>query len=150
MSLLSIANLQLLGSFISGDRALANCGSPLEFIRTESTDTPFYEHYHQLLVPVAALVSPPSKGLVISTSAVDAESYNQDEFSKFLASSGLKRSTLQEHKHDVLISHSQLLQIRDGAEVEIRVISKAGNYVHNFFIKASPSALSAVKRKAIK
>lgn len=113
----------------------------------ENTDSPFYEHYHQLSLPVQALLNPPSEGIVIKTSPVDQGSYDVAGFNKFITASGLKAEVLRKHDHDVRITREQLERIAAGEKaVEIRVISKAGNYVHNFIITAPPSALAKVRK----
>ena len=124
------------------------CLRPLEVIRVESSDSPFYVHYHQILVPVAALIEKPANGIVVKSSPVDAGSYDPEEFKGFIKSSGLKESSLVSHSHDVQITQKQLIALAEGQAVEIRVISKAGNFVHNFIVEAPPSALSAIKKKA--
>jgi hypothetical protein len=51
----------------------------------------------------------------------------------------------------VTISQSKLQAIANGEKnVEVRVISKAGNYVHNFLITASPMTLAILKKKSVK
>jgi hypothetical protein len=112
----------------------------------ENTDSPFYEHFHQLSVPVAALMNPPQDGIVVKTLPVDQGSYDIAGFNKFIASSGLKADSLRSHDHDVRISNEQLIRIAQGEkDVEIKVISQKGNYVHNFFITASPMVLATIK-----
>ena len=127
--------------------AASSCISPLEYIRQESSETPFYEHYHQILVPVSALYKP-TADIMIQTSEVDQGSYDQTEFETFTQSSGLKKSSLVSHRHDVHITTAQLEKIAAGETTEIRVISKAGNFVHNFLISAPPSTLARIKRNS--
>lgn len=113
----------------------------------ENTDSPFYEHFHHLSIPTKALIKPPAEGIVIKTQPVDQGSYDVEGFNKFIASSGLKAEVLRKHDHDVKITREQLERIAAGEKaVEIRVISKAGNYVHNFIITAPPSALAKVRK----
>jgi hypothetical protein len=116
-------------------------------IHTESVDTPFYEHFHTLAIPVSALISPPQEGITVTTSVVDQGSYDVSGFKKFIASSGLKADSLQSHSHPVKITQDQLQRIANGEkDVEIRVISKAGNYVHNFLVTAPRSAIVKVQK----
>lgn len=128
--------------------AQSGCETPdLQFVRLETTYSPFFQHYHLLLLPVQALVSPPSGGIVLRTSEVDQKSFEVREFENFIASSGLNKQALQHHRHNVAISHDQLVRIASGErEVEITVISEKGNHVHNFTVTAPPSVLAAVKR----
>jgi hypothetical protein len=113
----------------------------------ENTDSPFYEHFHHLSIPTQALIKPPAEGIVVKTQPVDQGSYDVEGFNKFIASSGLKAEVLRKHDHEVKISRDQLERIAAGEKaVEIRVISKAGNYVHNFIVTAPPSALAKVRK----
>jgi len=115
---------------------------------TENTDSPFYKHFHQLSIPVAALIKPPVKGIVVKTLPVDQGSYDLEGFKKFIASSGLNAEALLRHDHEVAISSAQLIRIAQGEkDVEIKVISKKGNYVHNFFITASPMVLAKIRKQ---
>jgi hypothetical protein len=113
----------------------------------ENTDSPFYEHFHHLSIPTQALIKPPAEGIVVKTQPVDQGSYDVEGFNKFIASSGLKAEVLRKHDHEVKISRELLERIAGGEKsVEIRVISKAGNYVHNFIVTAPPSALAKVRK----
>lgn len=123
------------------------CLVKLSEISAESTDSPFFEHYHQLAIPVASLIQPPATGIVVKTSPVDQGSFDQETLSKFAASSGLDAAKLQRHSHSVALTRSDLSRIADGEKnVEIRVISPNKNYVHNFFFTAPPSLLVKVRR----
>jgi hypothetical protein len=134
-------------SFLTAALFVKACPLDLETIAVESDETPFFEHYHQLSLPVSALVDPPKDGILLSTSAVDQGSYDIEGFERFIRSSGLDRDKLKSHSHDILISQADLKRIAGGEKnVEIRVISKAGNYVHNFKITASASALAKVRK----
>lgn len=125
----------------------AECVLNLENLAVESGDSPFFEHYHQLLLPVSALLAPPKDGVTVVTSAVDQGSYDTIAFEKFIKSSGLNADNLKVHRHEVQITAAELSRIAAGEkEVEVRVISKAGNYVHNFKITASASALARIRR----
>ena len=124
---------------------LITCLAKESEFATESKDTPFYEHFHTLSLPVSALINPPKEGLTVFTTEVDQGSYDVAGFKSFLKTSGLKAEKLQNHSHDVLITQDQLTRIANGEkEVEIKVISKAGNYVHNFVITAPRSAIVKV------
>ena len=113
----------------------------------ESTDSPFFQHFHQLTLPVRALIELPKDGIIVKTSSVDQGSYDVAGFDKFIKSSGLNADLLRKHDHSIQINRNQLLQIAQGQKnVEIRVISKSGNYVHNFLITASPMVLAKVRR----
>lgn len=138
----------LLNSLLPKAQASEVCGQPLEYLRVESTESPFYVHYHQILIPVEVLIRKPAEGILVKSSSVDAGSYDPNEFKSFIQKSGLKESNLIAHAHDVLISQTQLIEISEGKSVEIRVISKSGNFVHNFIVQAPPSALSAIKRNS--
>lgn len=136
----------LLRSVLPEAQAQSLCPTPLAYLRCESQDSPFFQHYHQLLLPVAALIKPSSEGIVIKSSSIDKDSYDTNEFDQFILKSGLDKKNLEVHSHDVFISYQQLQEIRSGKTVEIRVISKAGNYVHNFILKATPSTLATIKK----
>jgi hypothetical protein len=113
----------------------------------ENTDSPFYEHFHQLSIPTKSLYQPPADGIVVKTSPVDQGSYDIEGFKKFISSSGLNPEVLRKHDHEVKITREQLERIASGEKsVEIRVISKKGNYVHNFIITAPPSALAKIRK----
>lgn len=117
-----------------------------EFV-VETSETPFFEHYHQLVIPVSALVDPPRGGLVVKTTPIDAGSYDVEGFQKFVASSGIDEKSLKTHSHDVTLTAAQLDRIGRGErDVEVRVISKNGNYVHNLLVTAPPSALVKVRK----
>jgi hypothetical protein len=116
-------------------------------LTVESNESPFYLHYHQLSIPVAALLKQPDQGIVVKTSIVDQGSYDVTAFKKFIADSGLDPAKLSAHSHDVKISKAELNRIAAGQkDVEVRVISASGNYVHNFLITANPSTLAKVRR----
>lgn len=130
-------------------KAEATCTPNLEALLVESSDSPFFEHYHQLLLPVAALIKPPAAGLRLNTTVLDRSSYDVAAFENFVASSKLQRENLLNHSHEVLIGPRELHRIGNGEKsVEIRVISPAGNYVHNFKITALASTLVKVRKGA--
>lgn len=116
-------------------------------VTAESVDSPFYEHFHQLTIPLSALLNPPAQGVTIRSSPVDQGSYDVEAFEKFILESHADEKALQRHQHDVLITEDQLRRLAGGQPaVEIRVISKNGNYVHNFLITAPQSALVKVRK----
>ncbi len=113
----------------------------------ESHDTPFFEHFHTISIPVKALIEQPAAGIVVTTSAVDQNSYDVAQFASFIKSSGLNTANLKTHTHAVAITQSQLQRIAAGEKnVEIKVISKAGNYVHNFLVTAPRSAIVKIAK----
>lgn len=129
------------------DTVEAPCFLRADELTTESVESPFYEHFHQLTIPLEALVEPPAEGLVIRSGPVDQGSYDVEAFEKFIRSSRLDEKALVRHQHDVMIAQDQLRRIASGEkDVEVRVISKNGNDVHNFLITAPPSALVKVKK----
>lgn len=129
--------------------ATATCESAeLDAIQIESEgQVPFFEHYHQILVPVAALVDPPAEGITLVTSPMDQGSYDQAGYDATFTKPQDKLN-FQHHKHPVFISQQQLQQIASGArEVLVQVYSKnTGNHVHDFKITASRSALIKTQR----
>lgn len=117
-------------------------------LAVETQESPFFEHFHFLSIPLEALVKPPEAGIVLTTTPVDQDSYDVDGFKKFIASSGLNEKNLLVHTHDIKLSKDQLQAIASGQKnVEVRVISQKGNYVHNFRITASPMILATIKNK---
>lgn len=140
----------LTAAFVPFEAALvsAECSAPSSAVHTENTDSPFFEHYHQLSVPVQALIKPPIDGIIVKTLPVDQGSYDVEGFDQFVASSGLKADDLRRHAHEVSLSREQLERIAQGEkDVEIRVISKNGNYVHNFLITATPAVLARIRKQ---
>lgn len=126
------------------------CARGLTALHLETNESPFFEHYHQLSIPVKALVNP-AKALVLQTSAVDEESMDEKGFEDFIRSSKLDAEKLSRHSHAVSISIEQLKRIAGGERnVEVRVISPAGNYVHNFLITAYQSTLAPQRRRSKK
>lgn len=117
-------------------------------LSVETQESPFFEHFHFLSIPVEALVNPAEAGIILTTTPLDQDSYDVDGFKKFIASSGLNEKNLLVHTHDVKLSKDQLQAIASGQkDVEVRVISQKGNYVHNFKITASPMILATIKNK---
>lgn len=120
-------------------------------LSVETQDSPFFEHFHFLSIPLEVLVKPPESGIVLTTTPLDQDSYDVDGFKKFIASSGLNEKNLLVHTHDIKLSKDQLQAIADGQkDVEVRVISQKGNYVHNFRITASPMILATIKKRTMK
>ena len=121
----------------------ADCLMRLSEISTENIDSPFFEHFHRLAIPISSLIKPPQEGLILKTGLMDMGSYNAQEFE----ASGLNAKTLLPHIHEVAVTQNQLDRIATGEkDVEIRVITKKGIYVHNFFVTAPPSALIKVRK----
>ncbi len=121
-----------------------------EFV-TESGDSPFFLHYHTVAIPVAALIALPADGVRVVTTPVDQGSYDLEGFNQFIEKSGLDPGSLKTHHHEILVSQNELARIAKGeANVEIRVISPGGNYVHNFLVTAPPSALVKVRKQLVK
>ncbi|QDK45040.1 hypothetical protein DOM22_07640 [Bdellovibrio sp. ZAP7] len=117
----------------------------------ETQDSPFFEHFHSLTIPIKALIQPPADGIVLKTTPVDQDSYDVEGFKTFIGQSHLDPKALSTHSHDVKISQAKLLAIAGGEKnVEVRVISAAGNYVHNFLISASPMTLATIRKQATK
>ncbi len=117
----------------------------------ETQDSPFFEHFHFLTIPLKALQQPPVDGVTLKTTELDQGSYDLDGFKAFIEKSRLDPKALLTHSHDVKISQAQLLAIAAGEKnVEVRVISAAGNYVHNFLITASPMTLATLRKHAAK
>jgi DUF971 family protein len=113
----------------------------------ENHDTPFYEHFHTLSIPVKALIEQPASGVVVTTTEVDQNSYDVAGFAAFIKSSKLNPASLKAHTHAVSITQNQLQRIAAGEkDVEIKVISKAGNYVHNFLVTAPRSAILKIQK----
>ena len=126
----------------------ASCVMHTGDLAVETQESPFFEHFHFLTIPMSALANPPDAGIVLTTTPVDQDSYDVDEFKKFIASSGLNEKNLLVHTHDIKLSKEQLQAIASGQkDVEVRVISQKGNYVHNFKITASPMVLATIKNK---
>jgi hypothetical protein len=133
----------------------------LDVIAVENDTTrevPFFEHYHLLLIPVSALVELPANGIDLETSRVDQGSLNEESFNNFIesliASGQIKKGDTQaiqdfrDHKpHKVKLTRDQLKEIASGKELYLKVISENNNDVHEFIIKASPSALARVSYK---
>jgi hypothetical protein len=127
--------------------ALPACLVDVTHIGSESHDSPFFEHYHVLALPLASLLVQPAQGIVVKTSPVDQGSYDAAAFEAFIAASGLDKRQLQHHQHDVAITKNQLERIAAGEkDVELRVISPNGNYIHNFLVTAPPSVLVKVRK----
>ncbi len=127
----------------------SKCLTDLEGIDVESDDAVGYEHYHQLILPVSALVNPPTSGIWLRTSAVDQGSYDELGMQDFSKSINVNVEAMRSHTHDVFISYEELKSIAAGAKkVEVKAYARdKKTYVHNFFITAPPSALAVVKRE---
>ncbi len=122
------------------------CNPELNDLVFETIESPFFEHYHRVLVPTSALVNIPSEGLSLTTSPMDQGSYDLERFEAFVKSSKLSKDALIAHKHSLHLSKEQLQRLASGEkDMEVRVISDNGNYVHNFKLTASPSALAKIK-----
>ena len=127
--------------------APAICLAKQTELSEESSESPFFQHFHQLSIPVVALLKLPDAGVVVKTSVMDQGSYDVEAFNKFISSNSLNQADFIAHSHDVKIGKAELARIAGGEkEVEIRVISANGNYVHNFFLTANPSTLAKVRR----
>jgi hypothetical protein len=143
---LSLNNLTALSPEI-GSLCVAHVG---EF-SVETQDSPFFEHFHFLTIPIKALIQPPAQGITLKTSPVDADSYDVEGFKAVIEQTGLDSGALSTHSHDVKISQAKLLAIAAGEKnVEVRVISAGGNYVHNFLISASPMTLATLRKQVAK
>lgn len=143
------------GLFLSSVSALAqaetsDCSQELTGITLENNETPFFEHFHELHVPLTALQKPPLNGILLKTSAMDPGSYDVRGFKNFVQQFGLDPHSLSRHGHEVKISQRQLQRIANGEQnVEVRVVSANGNYVHNFLITASPAILASVRKAKV-
>ncbi|MGZ3769160.1 MAG: hypothetical protein ACXVCP_06635 [Bdellovibrio sp.] len=130
-------------------QAGAPCADAIVGLAAESLDSPFFEHFHQLVIPVEALIRIPKNGIQLKTTPVDAGSYDNEQLEKFLKESKLDREKLLTHTHDVFIDQTALDRIAKGEKnVEVRVISGRGNYVHNFMFTASPAIKAKIKRQS--
>jgi hypothetical protein len=117
----------------------------------ETQDSPFFEHFHHLAIPIKALIQPPAEGVILKTTPVEQDSYDIEGFKAFIEKFGLDAKALIIHTHEVKISQAKLLAIAAGEkDVEVRVVSPSGNYVHNFLITASPMTLATLRKKAAK
>lgn len=142
-----ILRRELLNSLLNWSNAKATCLAIPGELLIETQDSPFFEHFHYLAIPMSALLTIPDSGIAVKTSAVDITSYDKEGFKKFIADTGLNADSLIKHSHDVKISAQQLQAIAEGQKnVEIRVISANGNYVHNFIITASPMILATLRK----
>jgi hypothetical protein len=146
-----ISRRELLNSLLNWSDEQATClAVPGEF-SIETQDSPFFEHFHYLAIPISALLTIPAAGVVLKTSTIDIASYDKEAFTKFIADSGLNAESLLKHSHDVKISGEKLQAIADGHKnVEIRVISANGNYVHNFLITVSPMIVATLRKAKMK
>ncbi|WP_413576680.1 hypothetical protein ACLVWU_01425 [Bdellovibrio sp. HCB290] len=140
--------LNLLKLFVNSILSKAQAGDCdiFAYLLAETHDSPFFEHYHQLRIPLSALVTPPEEGIEVVTSPVEAGAYYPEEFDAFIKSSGLSAESLSVHTHAVKITKSQLVSVTKGETVEVRVISKNGNFVHNIFLKASPAIMVRIQK----
>lgn len=108
----------------------------LSLLTVHTEDSPFFEHYHALQIPVEAIVNPPLAGITLTTTNVDQGSIDEAGFDKFIQQSGLPREKFRNHSHAVTLTRDDLVRIGRGDTVEIRIVSGNGNYVHNFKITA--------------
>ncbi|MBO9668599.1 MAG: hypothetical protein J7501_17505, partial [Bdellovibrio sp.] len=68
--------------------------------------------------------------MTLTTTPVDLDSYDIEGFKTFIAKYSFDEKAQLSHFHEIKISQSKLVAIASGEKnVEIRVISKAGNYV---------------------
>jgi hypothetical protein len=129
--------------------AAAPCPDAITGVATESLESPFFDHFHQLTIPVEALIKLPAQGVQLKTSPIDLESYDSVQLEKFVKDSKLDQSKLLTHTHDVFVDQKTLSRIAAGEEnVEIKVISARGNFVHNFKFTASPAIKTKLKRQS--
>ncbi|QLY26748.1 hypothetical protein [Bdellovibrio sp. KM01] len=127
------------------------CVAHLGEFSFETQDSPFFEHFHSLTIPIKTLLQPPAEGIILKTTPVDQDSYDAEGFKAFIEQTRLDPKALSTHSHNVKISQAKLLAIAAGEKnVEIRVISASGNYVHNFIISASPMTLATLRKQAAK
>ncbi|WP_413587161.1 hypothetical protein [Bdellovibrio sp. HCB274] len=146
-----ISRRELLNSLTNWSAEQAACLAVQGEFVTESQDSPFFEHFHFLSIPVSALSTIPENGITLKTSTIDLASYDQETFKRFITETGLNAEALLKHSHEVKIDAAKLQAIADGQKsVEIRVISANGNYVHNFLITASPMILATVRKAKAK
>jgi hypothetical protein len=126
--------------------AAQTCSDAIIGIAVESSDSPFFEHYHQLVIPASVLIKIPEEGVRLVTTPVDSGSYNEDQLDQLVKQTRLNKEKLQTHSHEVFIDKASLERIAQGEKnVEIRVISASGNYVHNFIVNSSPAILAKIK-----
>lgn len=126
-----------------------SCLRGLEGIDAESNESPFFTHYHQLIIPVSALVNPPANGIQLVTGKVDQGSFDQEALEAYARSQRIELAALQSHDHIVRIGRAELKQISAGREnVEIKVYARDGHtYVHNFLVTAPRSLLATVEKE---
>ncbi|MCB0412364.1 MAG: hypothetical protein KDD22_07550 [Bdellovibrionales bacterium] len=122
----------------------------LHGVDVESNIAEGFSHFHQLIIPVADLISPPEGGIKLLTSCMDQGSFDQAGLEQFASEAGFSLEALQMHDHDVFISRAELRRIASGeSDVEITVYARdKKTYVHSFFVTAPPSALAAVREAA--
>jgi len=124
------------------------CLTGLQGIDVESNDSAGYEHFHQLILPVSALITPPRSGIKLLTSTVDQGSFNDSDMKTFAKTLNMNSDALRTHNHEVFITYEELKSIASGTKnVEIKVYARSNKqYVHNFLITAPPSTLSMIKK----
>ncbi len=122
------------------------CLLKVDEITAEATGFTRYQHFHNLSLPVSVLIAPPEAGFKIRTSILDQGSLDEAAFAQFIKETGIDPS-LRYHSHLVSFTKEDLGRIASGEkEVKIGVLTPMGNFAHNFFFTAPPSALVKIKR----
>ncbi len=121
----------------------------LEGMDIESGWAQGFSHFHQLIIPVSYLISPPKEVNLLLTSQMDQGSFDKVGLEQFAILNNYSLDALLKHNHEVYVTREQLLRIASGEEnVELQVFKRDDKtaHVHSFFVTAPRSAIATVKQ----
>ena len=98
------------------------CLRGLEGIDVESNESPYFTHYHQLIIAVSDLVAPPKNGIKLVTGKLDQGSCDDLALQAFVKTKGIELEALRGHNHEVQITSNELERIAAG-EKNVEIIS---------------------------